>query len=100
MIRWERQSDARQADMAKVKEYFTKLYRERLQYSKASKGQTRFNESANQIYGKPQARDEEDATAIMFVQMETRHQEQMENLQKATQAANERSMKMAENQMI
>ena len=32
----------------------------------------------------------------MFAQMETRHQEQMESMKEAMQAANERSMKMAE----
>ena len=53
MIRWERQTDVYQASMDNVKKYFTKLYREWLQYSKASKGQTRFNESANQSYKKP-----------------------------------------------
>ena len=47
MIRWERQPEADQANMSLVKRYFTKLYREHLQYSKASKCTTRFNESAN-----------------------------------------------------
>ena len=79
MIRWERQSDAYQAVMVNIKKYLPKLYKERLQYSKASKCQTRFSESANQSYKKPQARDDEDATAIMFAQMETRQQEQMDN---------------------
>ena len=86
--------------MDNVKKYFTKLHRERLQYSKASKGQTRLNESANQSYEKLQARNDEDATAVMFAQMETRHQEQIDNLQRTMQEANKRSMKMAENQMI
>ena len=71
MIRWERQPDAYQASMENIKKHFTKLYRERLQYSKVSKGRTRFNESANQSYEKPQARDDKDETAIMCVQMET-----------------------------
>ena len=66
MIRWERQTGVYQASMDNVKKYFTKLYRELLQYSKASKGQTRFNDSANHSYEKPQARDEEDSTAIFF----------------------------------
>ena len=61
---------------------------------------TRFNERANQSYKKPQTRDEKDATAIMFVQMETRHQEQMDNLQRTMREFNERSMKVAENQII
>ena len=69
-----------QAGMPITKKYFTKLYREQLQYLKAAKGITRFNDSSNQSYKKPQLRDDEDSTAIMLAQMETRHQQQMESL--------------------
>ena len=79
--------------------YFTKLFREQLQYSKASRGTTRFKESANQSYEYPQLRDSEDETTIMFAQMETKHQQHMDILRETMQVANERSMKMAENQM-
>ena len=44
-IRWERQPKADQDNMNLVKRYFTKLYRECLQYLKVSKGTTRFNKS-------------------------------------------------------
>ena len=65
-----------------IKVSVIKLYREQLQYSKANKGESRFNESTNRSYEKPQARDDKDATAIVFTQMETRHQDQMDNSQK------------------
>ena len=100
MIAWENKPDADQVNMTTMKTYFTKIYREHLQYSKASKGSTRFNESANQSYEKPQQQNDEDQTAIMFAQMEQRHQDQMEKMQQEMQKANERAMKMAENQMI
>ena len=69
MIDWEHKAPANQVDMAIVKAYFTKLYRKRLQYSKASKGQMRFNESAMQSYEKQKSRDDEDAAALMFALM-------------------------------
>ena len=99
MIRWERQMEANQADMAIVKRYATKRYREWPQYSKASKETTIFNKSANKSYKKPQLRNDKDTAAIMFAQMEMRHKEQMESLPKTMQQVNERSMKFAENQM-
>ena len=67
MIEWENKSDADQADMDIVKTYFTKLYRERLQYSKASKRTTRFNESANKSFRKQQWSDDKDGTPVMFL---------------------------------
>ena len=52
MIDRENKTPADQVDMKILKAYFTKLYREQLQYLKANKGQTRFNESAMQSYEK------------------------------------------------
>ena len=79
MIAWENKPDANQVGMAIMKTYSTKIYREHLQYSKASKGTTRFNEAANQSYKKlPLPSNEEDQTVIMFAQAEKHHQEQME----------------------
>ena len=75
MIAWENKSDADQVDMTIMKTYFTKIYREHLQYSNASKGSTRFNKSTKKRYEKPPQQNEEDQTAIMFAQMEQRHQE-------------------------
>ena len=86
--------------MAIMKTYFTKIYPEHLRYSKANKGMTRFNEAANQSYKIPPQQNDEDQMAIMFAQMEQRHQEQMEKMQKEMQKANERAMKMAENQIF
>ena len=68
--------------MAIMKAYFAKIYCEHLQYSKANKGMMRFNEAANQSYKKPLPSTKEDQTAIMFAQMEQRHQEQMKKMQK------------------
>ena len=99
MTRWERQTESNQAGIAIVKRYSTKLYREWLQHPKARKGTTRLNESTNQSYKQPQLRDDEDTTALMFAQMETRHQEQMDSLCEIMQQAKERSMKMAKNKI-
>ena len=66
MIAWENKPDANQVDMAIMKTYLTKIYREHLQYSKASKGTTCSNKAANQRNKKPPPRNEEDQTAIMF----------------------------------
>ena len=64
MIGWDNKGPADQVNMGILKVYFTKLHRERLQYSNASKGQMRFDESAMQGYKKQKSRDDEDARVL------------------------------------
>ena len=98
MIDWENKSEADQANMAIVKTHFTKFYREHLQYPKASQCNTRFNKRAMQNYEEQQSKEDDDATALMFAQTKTRHQEQMESMKEAMQSPNECLMKMVKNQ--
>ena len=88
MIAWENKPDANQIDITIMKTYFTKIYRDHLQYSKAFKGTMRFSEATNQSYKKAvPLSNEDDQTAIMFTQMEQFHQEQMDKMQQTMQKA-------------
>ena len=87
LIEWEQKLDDDKIVMTNNKTFFTKLYQQHQLFSKATEGQIRLHESANAIFEKKAREEEENEMAKMFVAMEERHAEQLEQMKNVNKRA-------------
>ena len=87
MIEWEKRDDEDQ-DWGAVRAYFSELWHNESQYSKATAKKARHNESANAVAVKEEkSEDAESDAAMMFAMMQEQHRDQLNAMKESTDAA-------------